>query len=127
MPELTAPAEKSLAWIEGHRDEFSLRRGRDPWEQTMLLKPFSELMLTVTLLGRDPVLRRRFAPMVDWAWGEIDGGSSLIDLSSAKAELVETVGLYADFARNGHHNDRLTAWLTYLVNTQVAHGLELTP
>ena len=127
MLELTAAAEKSLAWIEGQRDEFSLRRGRDPWEQAMLLKPFSELMLTVTLLSRDAPLRTRLAPIVDWAWGEINNGSLLIDLSSAKAELVECVGLYADFAACGKRNAHLEAWLSYLVNTDVAQGLELTP
>lgn len=127
MPVLTATAEKGLAWIEDHRDEFSPRRGRDPWEQTMLLKPFSELMLTVTLLGRDPVLRRRIEPIVHWAWHETDGGSMLLDLTSAKVELVEALGLYADFTENGYHNDQLNAWLTYLVNTDVARGLELTP
>lgn len=127
MPELTVPAEKALTWIERHRDEFSLRRGRDPWEQTMLLKPFSELMLTLTLLGRDPALHQRVAPMVQWSWAEVDSGATLIDLSSAKAELVEIVGLYADFAANGFSNDRLESWLSYLVATQVAQGLELPP
>jgi hypothetical protein len=93
----------------------------------MLLKPFSELMLTVSLLSRNPLLRSRFAPIVDWAWGEIDHGSLLIDLSSAKAELVECVGLYADFADCGKRNARLEAWLDYLVNADVSQGLELTP
>ena len=127
MPMLTAAADKGLSWIEDHRDEFSPLRGRDPWEQTMLLKPFSELMLTVTLLGRDPILRRRLEPIVSWAWREAGCGSMLIDLTSAKAELVEALGLYADFTANGYHNIQLETWFTYLVNTDVAHGLELTP
>jgi hypothetical protein len=78
-------------------------------------------------LGRDPVLRRRLEPIVHWAWHETDGGSILIDLTSAKVEFVEALGLYADFTENGCHNDQLNAWLTYLVNTDVAGGLELTP
>jgi len=124
---VTAAAEKGLTWIENHRDEFSPRRGRDPWEQTMLLKPFSELMLTVTVLRRDPVLCRRLEPIVQWAWHEAEDGALLIDLTSAKVELVEAVGLYADFAENGHHNPALRQWLEHLVCTDVAAGLELPP
>lgn len=127
MSKLSDAAEKGVGWIEHYRDEFSPRRGRDPYEQTMLLKPCAELMLTVTLLGRDLSLRRRLRPIISWAWNEIDRGSLIIDLTSAKVELVEAVGLCADFAQNGYRNDRLRAWLAHLVATRVIQGLELTP
>ena len=128
MPDLAAAAEKGIAWIENHRDQFSPRRGRNANEQTMLLTTFAELILTLTLLGRDTALRQRLAPVVAWAWNAIDRGQLLIDLTSAKPDLVEeTVGIYANFAQNGHHDTRLEAWLTHLANTQFARGLELTP
>lgn len=128
MTALGAPAQAALGWAERHLGEFAIRgQARDDHEAVLLLKPLSEVALTAALLGRDPALRARCHRLVEWAWEQVDRGDYLLRITSARPELVESVGLYACAHGFGHHDDRLHAWFGHLAASAVTEGLELPP
>lgn len=126
MPKLTDCAEQALSWVEDNRAHFSPREhATTASEQVILLKPLSELVLTVSLLSRHPGLQERCLPLLEWAWDEVQRGRYLLELTSARPELIETVGLYASIRELGVHNDRLEVWLREIVQSALFDGLEL--
>jgi hypothetical protein len=124
---LTAPAERSLVWLECQREQFDLTQfARDEFERVKLYKPLSELVLTASLLARDAALRDRCLALMDWAWSSVlGGGRYLLDLLSARPELVELIGLYARVYEYGFRNTGLDIWLGHLSGTALVRGLDL--
>lgn len=126
MTALTLPAEAALSWIERHRGQFGVRsHARDDHERVLLLKPLSELALTASLIGREPGLHERCGRLVEWAWDEADRGALLLQLTCARPELIESIGLYAYVHSFGHRNDRLHDWFGHLARSALTAGLEV--
>ncbi len=123
---LSAAAEAALSWAESHLEQFGIRaHARDDHERVLLLKPLSELALTASLLGREPGLRERCRRIVEWSWEETDRGACLLRITSARPELVESVGLYASAYSFGHRDDLLHDWFGHLARSALITGLEI--
>lgn len=97
----------AVGWIDAHLEEFAFDIDESPDRQLLLLKPFSELVLTSHFLqsyGRDG---HTFARHLSWAWDKVEKGNLFFRLLIARPDLYQLVLPVAFFALNGLRNDRL--------------------
>lgn len=101
----------TLKWIESHLSDFAFDIEESPDRQLLLLKPFSELLLTCSLLSRRPEFDSRLSNCFSWAWDKLEAGDLLFRLLVARPDLYQLALPVAIFRSKGFENKRLNAVL----------------
>jgi hypothetical protein len=113
--------DKSFAWLQENRKEFSFALGRTELDRCLLMKPFSELVLALSVLERCDFKVR---DDLDWAWKEIRNGEHVLDLLLVRPDLTDLIGVVASFASCGYKNSELIKWIGYLRSTRGTRHFE---
>lgn len=105
---------KSIGWIEDNIFHFKLNDNRYTDDLQITLKPFGELVLTLTLLKKHGINDKRIDNLLIWAWEELQNGKILMDLLIARNDLIVLTCIYVDFYHIGYKSEKLEFLIKYL-------------
>lgn len=100
MREVERTLKEVQDWIRVHQSQFSFEKARSHRDSILLLKPFSEYVLTLSILARHGHLN--FPELLHEAWLETGEGNYLMTLLQARPDLIELEGLVESFASSGY-------------------------
>lgn len=120
---LDAGLAKTLNWLRSNRREFALDHAEGGVDTILLLKPFSEFVLTLRVLT---LLGYEVSEHIEWAWQELNQGNDLIDILVARPDLADLVALYANFHEFGYRNARLMGLLAHTKSLDSTKSLEMS-
>ncbi len=115
---------KLLEWMDVNRDMFSFARVRDPSEQLLLLKPFSEFVLCVDVLLSNGAVWSWGREHLQWAWNLTESGNLLFRMLIGRPDMCQLSGLYACFHRWGFCNRRLHDLIGHVYNMRTVRYME---
>ena len=115
-----------MGWLHSQRENFSFRHGSSPKNELILLKPFAEYLLALSILDRYDVRRDDVRSDARWAWQECDEGTTVLSMLQARPDLFELVTICGSFAKLGWRNPQLDHWLGVLFQANGRAG-ELPP
>ena len=124
-PDIELAFQKSLNWLSAHHQNFSFRYEGENRDQLLLLKPFAEYLLTIDVLRSVGVSEPFLADNMTEAWLETKEGEILLELLTARPDMVDIAGIYANFKRWGFSNVRLERWLAKLWDLESTRSLEM--
>lgn len=113
---------RSLGWLDANRDSFSLNLAEHGIDRLLLLKPLSELVLTLRILHREAHDVREH---LDWCWSQVCNGSYLVDLLVVRPDMADLSSLYANFVECGYSNERLIEALAYIKSLNSTNAFEM--
>jgi len=121
---------RGLTWITEHLDEFAIARRMDLTspnlkDNLVLLKPISELALTIWLLERCGIHHELSGHLADWIWQQTEKGKLLTRLLLARADFLPCCSLYASLSQLGYRAEHLDRVLSMLATTDMAQALPL--
>jgi hypothetical protein len=110
-PALATALQRGLNWLTENRDEFKFTHGKTGVDQVLLLKPFSEFVLSLCILNR---LGQDVLKHIQWSWDQLHKGDYLVDLLVARPDLADLAGLYANYYECGFQSDRLLRLISHI-------------
>ena len=125
MTDISLRFDRLFRWLELHRFQFSLSHETRPQDRLLLLKPLGELALVLDVLIKLGIEPEKCLTHCSWIWSEIREGNELIELISARYDMVLLCGLYANLKGLGFSNNRLDLLLEYVARTATSGALEM--
>jgi len=116
---------RTVSWIRSNRDQFSLALAVDAAHRIELIKPLGELALAAELLTRHAAYRHVGANLLAWCWAELDEGQGLLDLLSARPDLLVVATILGGFRRRGFRSRPLEGFIRYVAGTRYRAALQL--
>ena len=119
-----------LSWIFDHLNEFGTGKEKShsrTKEDVALIKPLSELALTIDVLRRCGIALPVFDQILEWIWRETDRGKYITTVLLARNDFVPCCALYTSLFSQGYKSESLHTTLRMLSQMDMTATLPLQP
>ncbi len=119
-----------MAWVNEHLDQFALAPNSmdksAPYD-IALMKPLSELALTISILKRSGIRLGFLDKVSEWAWEQTGEGKALLQMLMARNDFLPCCAYYAALHELGYHSTPLHTVLEYLGRSKTGERIPLQP